>query len=113
MRARQSGIGDSVGPAFHLSLFTFHQVLENGVVTIFSNGVRVSGVLVNGVVFVSHEFYQSFLFERANGSSGRWASNFGFGFWIGIGGWGGARGVGFGVTESSGIGAGGESLTRG
>jgi hypothetical protein len=30
MRARQSGIGDSVGPAFHLSLFTFHQVLENG-----------------------------------------------------------------------------------
>jgi hypothetical protein len=39
--------------------------------TIFSNIVRVSGVLFSGVVFVSHEFYQAFLSEDANGSTRR------------------------------------------
>ena len=39
--------------------------------TIFSNIVRVSGVLFSGVVFVSHEFYQAFLSENANGSTRR------------------------------------------
>jgi hypothetical protein len=109
-------IGGSDGPlsTFHFSLFTFHQVFgERGGVTIFCNAVRVSGVLVNGVVFVSHESYQSFLFERANGSTGRWASSSGFGFWVWIGGWGGARRIGSGVTESRGIGAGGEALAGG
>ena len=62
--------------------------------TIFSNIVRVSGVLISGVVFVSHEFYQSFLSEDANGSIGRWASIFRFGFGSGTGGWGGASGGG-------------------
>ena len=63
-----------------------------GGVTIFCNGVRVSGVLVKGVVFVSHEFYQAFVSEDANGSTRRWASIFRFGFGTGIGCWGGASG---------------------
>jgi hypothetical protein len=60
--------------------------------TIFSNIVRVSGVLFSGVVFVSHEFYQAFVSEDANGSTRRWASIFRFGFGTGIGCWGGASG---------------------
>ena len=106
-------IGGSEGPlsTFHFS--SFSRFLENGGgVTIFCNGVRVSGVLVNGVVFVSHESYQSFLFERANGSTGRWASIFCFGFWAGTACWGGASRVGFAVTESRGIG-GAESFAGG
>jgi len=88
-------------------------LLENGndlgAATIFCNGVRVSGVLVNGVVFVSHEFYQAFLSEEANGWIRRWASIFRFGFGSGIGCWSGASGgVSLAVT-----GTGGESLTGG
>jgi hypothetical protein len=60
--------------------------------TIFSNIVRVSGVLFSGVVFVSHEFYQAFLSKDANGSIRRWANIFCFGFGTGIGCWGGASG---------------------
>lgn len=60
--------------------------------TIFSNIVRVSGVLFSGVVFVSHEFYQAFLSEDANGSTRRWASIFRFVFWTGIGCWDGESG---------------------
>ena len=56
--------------------------------TIFSNIVRVSGVLFSGVVFVSHEFYQAFLSEDADGSTRCWASIFRFGFGTGIGHWG-------------------------
>jgi hypothetical protein len=66
--------------------------------TIFSNIVRVSGVLFSSC-FVSHEFYQAFVSEDANGSTRRWASifRFGFGTWIGC--WGGASGgAGFAVT---------------
>jgi hypothetical protein len=63
-----------------------------GVETIVSNIVRVSGVLFSGVVFVSHEFYQAFLSEDANGSTRRWASIFCFGFRTGIGCWGGESG---------------------
>ena len=63
-----------------------------GVETIFSNIVRVSGVLFSGVVFVSHEFYQAFVSADANGSTRRWASIFRFGFGTGIGWWGGASG---------------------
>ena len=70
-----------------------------GVETIFSNIVRVSGVLFSGVVFVSHEFYQAFLSEHANDSTRRWASIFRFGFGTRIGFWGGASG-GTGFTSA-------------
>jgi hypothetical protein len=85
----------------------------SGGVTIFSNGVRVSWVLVNRVVFVSHEFQQSFFFEDVRGATSRVANSFSFDFGAGIGGCGSASGFGFGVTQSRRIGVDGKPDTGG